>query len=298
MANERHPVFFSRGATEVIVQAFETEWTDPDGLRFYSKGWEPGGKSKAAVALVHGLGEHVGRYAHVGQAFSDAGYALMGFDLRGHGKSAGLRGHTPSIEAFMRDIDLLLEHIRARYPALPLFLYGHSLGGILVLNYGLRRKPDLKGVIVTSPGLHTALHEQHAKVVLVKLLGGIAPTVLIPSELDTAMLSHNPQIEKTYRSDPLVHDKISFGFGKAMLDATQWALQHASEFPLPLLLMHGTSDQIAFPSSSEEFAAALDQSRVKLVLWPDLYHETHNEPEQASVLKTSVDWMDACLKHG
>ena len=128
------------------MNVFESSWTDRQGLKFYSKGWEPDKKPKAVVALLHGLGEHIGRYAHVGEAFSNAGYAVMGFDLRGHGKSGGLRGHLPSVEAYMRDIDLLLEHVRARYPGLPVFLYGHSLGAILALTYGLRRKPDLKGV--------------------------------------------------------------------------------------------------------------------------------------------------------
>lgn len=277
------------------MKTYESTWTDKQGLKFYSKGWEPDTAPKAAVALVHGLGEHLGRFAHVGEAFSKAGYALMGIDLRGHGRSDGPRGHTPSIEAFMQDIDLLLEHVHARYPGLPTFLYGHSLGGILVLSYGLRRKPDLKGVIATSPGLHTALEQQPAKIMMSKALGGIAPTLSIPSGLATSGLSHDPQVQQAYLSDPLVHDKVTLGFGKAMLGAITWALQHASEFPLPLLLMHGTDDQIAFPSSSQEFAAAL-ADKATLVLWKGLYHETHNELNKAEVLQTSIQWMDEHLK--
>jgi len=277
------------------MKTFESGWTDKDGLKFYSRGWEPEGKPKAVVALVHGLGEHIGRFAHVGEAFSKAGYALMGLDLRGHGQSGGPRGHTPSIEAYMRDIDLLLEHVHSRYPGLPTFLYGHSLGGILVLNYALRRRPDLKGVIATSSGLHTALEQQRVKVLLANVLGRLAPTALMPSGLDTSKLSHDPQVEQVYIKDPLVHDRVSLGFGKTMLEANRWVLQHASEFPLPLLLMHGTADQIAFPSGSKEFAAALGD-KAKLVLWNDLYHETHNEPEKAQVLKTAVDWMDERLQ--
>src|SRR5512146_284065 len=173
------------------MKTFESTWTDKQGLKFYAKGWEPDKAPKAVVALVHGHGEHIGRFAHVGEAFSNAGYALMGFDLRGHGRSGGPRGHTPSIEAYMQDIDLLLEHVHARYPGLPTFLYGHSLGGILVLNYGLRRKPKLNGVIATSSGLHTALEQQPAKIMMARVLGGVAPTVLIPSGLATSGLSHD-----------------------------------------------------------------------------------------------------------
>ncbi len=278
------------------MKTFESNWNDKDGLNFYSKGWEPDDAPKAAVALVHGLGEHVGRFAHMGQAFNQAGYALMGFDLRGHGQSGGPRGHTPSFEAYMQDIDLLLEQVRRRYPGLPVFLYGHSLGGILVLNYGLRRKPDLKGVIATSAGLHTELERQPVKIMLAKVLGGLAPTIAMPSGLSTAALSHDPEVERAYVSDKLVHDKVTLGFGKVMLSANQWALQHASEFPLPLLLMHGTADAIAFPSGSKEFAAALG-GKARLVLWDNLYHETHNEPEKAEVFKTAIQWMDEQLKN-
>ncbi len=277
------------------MRTFGTSWTDKHGLEFYSKGWEPDGTPKAAVALLHGLGEHVGRYAQVGEAFANAGYALMGMDLRGHGHSGGLRGHTPSLEAYMQDIDLLLEHTHARYPGLPTFLYGHSLGAILALNYGLRRKPDLKGVIATGPALHSALENQPVKVAIARVLGTLLPSMLLNSGLQTSHLSHDPQVEQLYVSDPLVHDKVSLGFGKIMLDNVGWTLAHAGEFPLPLLLMQGTQDMIAFPSSSQEFAKAAG-AKATLVLWKDLYHEIHNEPNKAEVIQTMIRWMDDHLK--
>ncbi len=277
------------------MKTFESSWTDAQGLKFYSRGWEPDGTPKAAVALAHGLGEHTGRFVYVGKAFSNAGYALMGFDLRGHGRSGGPRGHTPSIEAYMQDIDLLLERVHARYPGVRTFLYGHSLGAILALNYGLRRKPDLQGVIATSPAMHSELENQRVKIALARLLAGLAPTLTVVNALDTSKLSHDPEVERLYRSDPLVHYKTSFGFAKAVLDANRWTLEHASEFPLPLLLMHGTLDTIAYPSSSREFAAALGD-KATLVLWEDMYHETHNELKKDEVLQTAIQWMDDHLK--
>ncbi len=277
------------------MKTYESSWTDGQGLKFYSKGWEPDTAPKAVVALVHGHGEHIGRFGHVGEAFTKAGYAVMGFDLRGHGRSGGPRGHTPSIEALMQDIDLFLEQVRERYPRLPVFLYGHSIGGALVLNYGLRRKPDVKGVVATSPALHTEPEKHPEKVMMAKVLGSLLPTVAIPSGLKTSMLSRDPQVEQAYLKDPLVHDHISLAFGKVMMDSNRWALQHASEFALPLLLVHGTDDQIAFPSSSQEFAAALG-NKATLVLWKGLYHETHNELNKAKVLQTTIQWMDEHLK--
>ena len=278
------------------MKHFETKWKTQDNLDIFAQGWEPDTReTKAVICLVHGLGEHTSRYEHVAEAFSKDGYAMYGFDLRGHGRSGGPRGHFPSIEAVMQDIDLLFEQARKRYPGLPLLLYGHSLGGILVLHYGLKRKPTVKGVIVTSPGLHTALESQTAKIMAAKILGLLIPTVSLPSGLDASAISHTQAVVDKYNHDPLTHDKVSLGFGRVMLGVTKWTLEHAGEFSIPLLLMHGKEDRIAFPSSSIEFAAAL-KDKCTLFLWDDGYHELHNEPEQAEVFKTTQIWMDARLK--
>jgi acylglycerol lipase len=278
------------------MKNFETKWTTHDGLEIFAQGWEPDHREpKAVICLVHGLGEHTSRYAHVAEAFGRDGYVMFGFDLRGHGRSGGPRGHFPSIEAVMQDIDLLFEQARKRYPGLPLLLYGHSLGGILVLHYALKRKPQIKGVVSTSPGLHTALENQPAKLMAAKVLGGLIPGVSVPSGLDASAISRNREIVDIYNNDPLNHDKVSLGFGKVMLGVTKWTLEHAAEFSLPLLLMHGKADTIAFPASSIEFAAAL-KDKATLFLWDDAFHELHHEPQKAEVFKTILIWMDARLK--
>lgn len=274
----------------------ELKWKSRDGLELFAQVWEPQVVSpRAVVCLVHGVGEHSSRYEHVAEAFGKEGFVLFGFDQRGHGRSGGLRGHITSIEDFLQDIDLLLEQARLRYPGLPIILYGHSLGGILVLHYSLKRKPDIKGVIATSSGLHTAVEEQKLKVVAAKILGSIMPTTQMPSGLDPKALSRDESVVETYINDPLVHDKLSLGFGKVMIGVTAWTLEHAGEFPLPLLLLHGKNDAIAYPSSSTEFAAAL-KDRCTLVLWDGAYHELHNEPEKMEVFKTMTMWMDARLR--
>jgi acylglycerol lipase len=275
---------------------FEAKWKSQDGLDIFAQGWNPDtNPPRAVVCLVHGIGEHTFRYLKVAEAFSKEGYALFGADLRGHGKSGGRRGHFPSIKAVLNDIDLLLEHARTRYPGIPLILYGHSLGGILVLFYGLKQKPDIKGVIATSPGLHTALEEQPAKVMAAKFLGSLIPRVSIPSGLDVNAISHDGEVVELYKNDLLVHNKMSLGFGKIMLSVIKWTLEHASEFSLPLLLMHGKSDSIAYPASSTEFAAKLDKN-CKLVIWDNAYHELHNEPIKDEVFKTMTTWIDERLK--
>jgi alpha-beta hydrolase superfamily lysophospholipase len=272
------------------MENLDWTWKSFDGLDMYSHGWVPSGAPKAVIVLVHGLGEHCVRYTHVGTMLAEKGYALLGFDLRGHGKSGGPRGHTPSFEAYMKDIDGMFAQASSRYPGVRQFIYGHSLGGILVLNYVLRRKPALAGAVVTSPGLHTALESQKAKVMLAKVLGSLLPSASLPSGLDANMISHDRAVVDRYKQDPLVHDRLSFGMGKALMGAIQWAFEHAGEFNIPLLLMHGTEDQIAFDSSSKEFAASV-KGDCTLKLWEGMYHETHNEPEKAQVFAYLLDWL-------
>ncbi|MDD2921713.1 MAG: lysophospholipase [Anaerolineales bacterium] len=275
------------------MKHFETNWKSKDGLDIFGQGWEPTAiQTKAVVCLVHGVGEHSARYAHVAEAFGKEGYAFFTADLRGHGRSGGARGDISSIEDFMQDIDLLLEQARARFPNLPVILYGHSLGGILVLHYGLKRKPNVKGVIATSSGLRNSLQLQPVKMMAARVLGSVLPRVTLPSELESAAISRDEKVVQIYNADPLVHDKISLGFGKAMIGAIQWTFDHAAEFPLPLLLMHGKADRIAFPSGSIEFANAA-KDKATLVLYDDAYHELHNEPIKEEVFKTMTIWMDA-----
>lgn len=278
------------------MKHFEMNWKARDGLDIFAQSWEPTVlQPKAVVCLVHGLGEHTSRYAHVAEAFGKEGYILFGADLRGHGRSGGARGHISSIEDFMQDIDVLLEQARARYESLPIILYGHSLGGILVLHYGLVRKPEVKGVIATSSGLHTALEKQQVKVLMAKALGSLIPNTSVASGLDPKSISRDEKVVQAYIDDPLVHYKVSLGFGRIMLGITSWTLAHAAEFSLPLLLMHGKADMLAFPSSSMEFAVPLNE-KCTLVLWNDAYHELHNEPEKNEVFKTMTIWMDARLR--
>lgn len=276
----------------------ELRWKSNDGLDIFAQVWEPDViQPKAVVCLVHGLGEHSSRYAHVADAFGKEGFILFTSDLRGHGRSGGLRGHYSSAEDFLQDIDNLFVHARTRYPGLPLFLYGHSLGAIQVLHYGLVRKPDVKGVIATSAALHSELEKQPVKVFLANALGSVIPTTLLATGLDANAISRDPKVVQAYINDPLVHGKASLGFGKITLHVTKWNLKHSAEFSCPLLLMHGKADAIAFPSSSIEFAAPL-KDKCTLVLWDGGYHELHNEPEKAEVLKTMTLWMDARLHEG
>ena len=278
------------------MQQIEFSWKTKNGLNLYAKEWKPEGKVKAVVALVHGLGEHIGRYDHVAEAFGKAGYAMVGFDQRGHGKSDGIRGFENSYDAIMDDIAQNIQNAKDRYPGLPVFLYGHSLGGNLVLFFALTRKPELKGVIATAPGLATATPLAPALLAMTKILYRLGPSMKIKNGLDLTGLSRDPEVAEKYIADPLVHPFISPRLALDMLNAGKYSVEHAAEFPLPLLLMQGTADRLVSPKKTKEFALAAPLSKITYREWDGFYHELHNEPEKADVIKVMTGWMDQELK--
>ena len=278
------------------MQQKEFSWKTKDGLNLYAKEWKPEGKIKASIALVHGLGEHVGRYEHVAETLTAAGYAITGFDLRGHGKSDGIRGQAVSYDAIMDDITQNIQNAKDHFPGVPTFLYGHSLGGNLVLYYALTRKSELKGVIATSPGLATPKPLSIGLKFMTKILYRLGPSMKIDNGLDLSGLARDPQVVEKYKADPLVHPFISPRLALDMLNAGDYILAHAAEFPLPLLLMQGTADRLVNPAKTKAFAQAAPFSKITYKEWEGYYHELHNEPEKAEVLKVMLSWLEQELK--
>lgn len=275
------------------MSIIEWKWQTRDRLELYARGWTTE-KPKAVVCLVHGHGEHVNRYNHVGQAFTDAGFALQGFDLRGHGRSAGQRGHAPSYESLLDDISDFLKDAQKRYPALPLFLYGHSMGGNQVINYALRYPQGLQGLIVTSPWLRLAFEPTPVQLTLAKVMNTLAPSFSQASGLEQAAISRDPETVEAYAADPLVHEKITARLFTVIHENGLWALEHAAGLKVPTLLMHGSADRIASAEASKEFAATAGKM-VTLRIWEGFYHETHNDPEKADVIQSMIIWLNEHL---
>ena len=263
-----------------------------DGLNLFSRAWiSRNHKVKGLVYLVHGLGEHTGRYAHVAETLNDSGYHLIGFDLRGHGLSEGPRGHTPEYDFLLDDIDSFIASSQQKFDFnLSKFLYGHSLGGNLVLNYGLQHRQNFSGIIVTSPLLKTAFDPPKAKLFVAKFLSQIMPKLTLRSGLETQAISRDQAIVDAYVNDPYVHDKLSTKLGHDMLERGIYALEHATEWQQPLLLMHGTTDRLSSAPASQEFSKTAGEN-VDLVLWEENYHELHNDLEKEKVLQTMVEWL-------
>ena len=261
------------------------------GLGLFVHAFPSKNPPKAIICMVHGHGEHIERYEHLAVALNDADYSFIGFDHRGHGQSQGVRGHTPSYETLLDDIEVFLKEAAERHPGVPCILYGHSMGGNLVINYALRRNPDIKGVIATGPWIKLAFEPPAIQVFLGKMMDKIYPAFIQASGLETSNLSHDPEVVRAYEEDSFVHNKISARLFVGMYESGLWALDHAAEFPLPLLLMHGGADKITSAEASREFAAKAGDD-VTLKIWDNLYHEIHNEPEQADVFKMIIDWLD------
>lgn len=278
------------------MKQFEWGRTSADGLRLHMQSWEPGGAPRAAVTLVHGFGEHGGRYRHLAAALTEAGFALLTGDNRGHGKSGGARGHTPSYEHIMDDVGALVSATTQRFPGVPQFIYGHSMGGNFTLNYVLRRRPQLAGVVATGPWLRLAFDPPRWQVALARVMDRAYPALIQDTGLNTEGLSRDPAVGAAYRADPLVHSKMSARLYMGVYTAGLWALEHAAEFPLPLLLFHGGADPITSAAASREFAARAPDCTFKE--WPGLRHEIHNEPEQAAVFAEVIAWLNARVAVG
>lgn len=261
-----------------------------DNLKLFGQAWLPDTPAQAVMCLVHGMGEHSTRYAHVGDYLAKNGIAVVTFDHRGHGKSEGKRGHSPNYDALMKDIDLLIQQATKQVPNVPVFLFGHSMGGNVVLNYALRRTPAVKGVIASAPWLRLAFEPSKLDVFLANMMIKIYPSFTQSTKLDATAISRDANEVRKYKEDPLVHDLISPAMFIGTKDAGEWVLANAEKWKLPLLIYHGTSDRLTGYEGSKEFA----QKAKGDITWKSLqgfFHESHNEPEKEVIMEMILAWI-------
>jgi len=249
----------------------------------------PGEDVKAVVLFVHGLGEHIQRYLYLADLFKKEGIGFTGVDLPGHGRSEGRRGNIKSYALLDEMLDILLNSCHHTFPGCPVYIYGHSLGGGIVLDYLLRKKPRIRGAIVTSPWLLLSKNPPKGKMLLASVMKILAPGLVQDSGLETRYISHDKDAVDKYISDPLVHGKISVRLFAGAMAAAEHALEHAGELKTPTLLMHGIDDMITSPEGSSEFAGK--SSQVELKLWERGYHELHNETFKEDVFKYIMNWI-------
>lgn len=269
-----------------------------DGLALQGHDWaseHPRGR----VLIVHGLGEHMDRYAPLAAALNGAGWQVQGWDLRGHGGSAGKRGDTPDPEAMLRDIARMLDAMRPG-PG-PRVLLGHSMGGALAARFvaeSLAAQPaawsrPVDALVLSSPALDANL--SGAQRTALALAERLAPGLAVNNGLKTAWISRDPAVVRAYEDDRLVHDRITARLTRTILDAGRIALEAAPRWATPTLLMWAGADRCVAPRGSAAFAAAAPAQALTPRVWPELFHEIFNEPERDAVIAELLAWLQPRL---
>lgn len=250
---------------------------------------------KAIVLLVHGMGEHSRRYEnYVIPKLMENSIAIITYDQFGHGKTTGKRGHNPGFESLLDCIEVLLEKSEELFKGIPKFLYGHSMGGNLVINYSLRRVNKLSGIIVTSPFIKLAFDPPSWKLKMGKILQHFLPFVTMDSELEIEAISRDKNEVEKFKLDPMIHSKVSPNYSIAILDSGEWALENASKIKNEMLIMHGTADRITSHKASIDFANN-SGNKASLKLFEGAYHELHNELNKLDVLNHINEWINKIL---
>jgi len=259
--------------------------------------WPAAGAVRGTVQIVHGLGEHGGRYAQVAAALNAAGWQVAAHDLRGHGESSGQRGRIADSHALLADVALVHDHLKQAWPAGLRVLLGHSMGGLIagrMVAEGLAKAPApwyraFDALVLSSPALDPGMNGLQQFLLVV--LGPIAPNLGLCNGLKPAWICRDPAVVKAYVDDPLVHDRVSPRLVRFIVDGGQHVISRAPKWTLPTLLMWAGADRCVAPSGSARFAAAAPQSAVSAHAYAGLAHEIFNEPEKAQVLQRLTDWL-------
>ena len=267
-----------------------------DGLALHRWAWPAASASRGSVLIVHGLGEHIGRYAHVAAQLNAWGWSVQAYDQRGHGRSEGPRGRLPAADDLLLDLAQVIDAARAAMPG-PLVLLGHSLGGLIAARFvaggiGVAepwyRKVD--ALVLSSPALDAGMKARQK--LLLALLGTLTPNLALSNGLKPEWISRDAQVVRNYRADPLVHDRVTPRLVRFIVDAGRTVAERAAAWTVPTLLLYAGSDRCVAPAGSAGFAAAAPQALVAAHEFRPLFHEIFNEPEQADVFGVLHQWLD------
>jgi alpha-beta hydrolase superfamily lysophospholipase len=250
--------------------------------------------ARGTVQIVHGLGEHIGRYDALARRLNAAGWHVAGHDHRGHGLSDGPRGRIPHSYSLLADVGAVMDHVRGRGP---LVLLGHSMGGAVAARFvaeALARQParwsrDVNGLVLSSPAL--AAHLGPGRRLMLALLPRLAPNMGLSNGLRPAWISRDEAVVAAYRQDPHNHDRLTPRLARCIVEAGAQAMRAAPVWAVPTLLMWGAADRCVVPAGSAAFAAAAPAGRVEAVPWPGLAHEIFNEPEREQVMARLLAWL-------
>ena len=291
--------------------------TTADGLALQLREW-PVVRPHGSVLIVHGLGEHSGRYAHVAAHLNEAGWTVVGYDQRGHGSSDGARGWLASADDLLLDLSRVIDAVRAAHDG-PLVLLGHSMGGLVAARFvaegiepnagpaagapperaaALRRAPALwhrkvDALVLSSPALDIGMRALQR--LLLAVLGPLTPDLAVGNGLQSGWISRTPAVVAAYDADPLVHDRIAPRLARFMVDSGPFVRARAPRWNVPTLVVYAGSDRCVDPAGTAAFAAAAPRGIVAVHRFEPLFHEIFNEPEQGEVFAVLLAWLSKAL---
>lgn len=265
------------------------------GQSIYYRYWTPDAAPRGVILLVHGAGEHGDRYAHFAGRCCDAGLAVVAPDHVGHGKSDGDYGHLERFQDHLDNLDAFRQQVTQDFPALPLVLVGHSMGGLISACYLLEQQAQFAACVLSGPAIKTELEPGFVQTTLIRLLSALAPRMGV-MQLDAAGVSRDPAVVEAYKQDPLInHGKMSARFVSELFNAMHRIQAGARTIELPLLIMHGDADAMTAPAGSQFLYDHVGSRDKTLKLYPGLYHEIFNEPEREQVIDDLLEWVEPRL---
>jgi len=277
------------------LRRVEDVYATRGAVPLFRRAWLPDGPD-LLVVIVHGFGEHSGRYEGVGRWLARRGVAVHAFDLRGHGRSPGRRGHADRFERLLDDLEDFLAFTGELHPALPRVVLGQGGGALVAVTFAADRLPSIDGLVLSAPALVPGATLPWTRLRGVRLLRRIWPTWTVEAPRDVAALSRDPETVRAYGADARVHRRTSVAFAAGALEAQEAALARAPRIEAPVLLMQGEADALCPVEASRAFYARLPHDRVPgsaLRTYPGLRHEVLNEPEREQVLGDLLAWLDA-----
>ena len=265
------------------------------GIQLYTQRWIPD-NARGVLLIVHGVGDHSARYTQITQTLPEYGFVVASYDQRGHGRSAGIRGHVTRWQDYCHDLQRIVQSIGRDHFPLPLFLLGHSMGSLVVLRYLLSRPGDVRGAIISAPPMKAQGVAKPGLILLARILSCVCPRWRLTLSIQADALSRDAGMIDAYRTDPLVHRQVTVRWGTEALAARATIHQRAAEIRVPLLLVHGEADNIAAVRGSVELFERVGSHDKQLLTYPAALHELHNDTNREQVIEDYRLWLQRqCL---
>lgn len=274
-----------------LIRRAESHFAGAGARTLFRRSWVPEAPQRQVV-LVHGYAEHTGRYEAVGTWLAERGCAVQAYDQLGHGHSDGPRGHVGRFDDFLDDLDAFLDLCREEQPGLPVYVLGHSMGGLIVAAWSQQRPTDIHGIVLSGAALVAGEVPPGWQVALLRTLRRVLPRIRMPRPIASEALSRDPEVGRRYVEDPLIFQHMTLSLAAALYDAGAPTLRGAGKVAVPVLALHGGDDPIVLASGTQRYFEGLETSGSDLRIYPGLRHEIFNEPEGEGVLGDVLTWIE------